>query len=210
MKTAKQTPCSCGSGKPYAQCCGQVIPAPEEIDALIALYNARRYAELEGRARMLSERHPDFGFGWQLLGGALQMQGKDALPAFRKTAQLLPGDAAAHYNLGVALKSLGRLDEAVASYRRAVSLKPDYVEAHSNLLFTLNFVASRSVASFLQEAGKCGRMVAWKAAARFSTWQCAPHPERLRVGLVSGTCANIRWGSFWKACWRILIQRASN
>jgi len=133
MKAAKQTPCSCGSGKPYAQCCGQTAPASDEINALIALYNTRRYAELEGRARVLSERYPDFGFGWQLLGGALQMQGKDALHAFRKTAQLLAGDAVAHYNLGVALKSAGRLDEAVASYRRAVALKPDYVEAHYNL-----------------------------------------------------------------------------
>ena len=104
-----------------------------EINALIALYNTRRYAELESRARLLSERYPDFGFGWQLLGGALQMQGKDALQAFHKTAQLLPEDAVAHYNLGVAQKSAGRLDEAVASYRRAVSLKPDYVEAHYNL-----------------------------------------------------------------------------
>ncbi len=131
MKPAKQTPCSCGSGKPYAQCCA--VPAPEQINALIALYNARRYAELEGRARLLSERYPDFGFGWQLLGGALQMQGKDALQAFHKTAQLLPEDAVAHYNLGVAQKSAGRLDEAVASYRRAISLKPDYFEAHYNL-----------------------------------------------------------------------------
>ncbi len=133
MKPARQTPCSCGSGKPYAQCCGQGAPAPDEIDALIALYNARRYAELEGRARRLSERYPDFGFGWQLLGGALQMQGKDALHAFQKTAQLLPEDAVAHYNLGVAQKSAGRLDEAAASYRRAISLKPDYFEAHYNL-----------------------------------------------------------------------------
>ena len=133
MKSAKQTPCSCGSGKPYAQCCGQAAPPSDEINALIALYNTRRYAELEGRAHKLSERYPDFGFGWQLLGGALQMQGKDALHAFQKTAQLLPNDAVAHYNLGVAQKSVGRLDEAVASYRRAISLKPDYVEAHYNL-----------------------------------------------------------------------------
>ena len=101
MKPAKQTPCSCGSGKPYAQCCA--VPAPEQINALIALYNARRYAELEGRARLLSERYPDFGFGWQLLGGALQMQGKDALArvpedrataAGRRSGALQPGGCA--------------------------------------------------------------------------------------------------------------------
>jgi protein O-GlcNAc transferase len=112
-------------------------PPPADVDALIALYNGRRYAEAESRTRALLGRYPDFGFGWKLLGGALQMQGKEALAAFQKTAQLLPDDAEAHYNLGVVLKSLGQLDVAAASYRRAVELKPDYAEAHSNLGNTL-------------------------------------------------------------------------
>jgi tetratricopeptide (TPR) repeat protein len=110
-----------------------LIPSPVEINALIALYNARRYAELESQARFLVSQCPDFGFGWKLLGGALQMQGKNALPAFQKTAQLLPGEADAHYNLGVALKSSGLLEDAAASYRRALKIKPDYAEAHGNL-----------------------------------------------------------------------------
>ena len=36
---------------------------------------------LESRARLLVEQFPDFGFGWKLLGGAFQMQGKNALRA---------------------------------------------------------------------------------------------------------------------------------
>ena len=111
----------------------QTPPPAAEVNALIALYNACRYAELESRARLLVEQFPNFGFGWKLLGGALQMQGKNALPAFQKTTQLMPGEADAHYNLGVALKSLGLLNEAAASYRRALKIKPDYAEAHSNL-----------------------------------------------------------------------------
>ena len=111
----------------------QQTPPPAEVDALIALYNARRYAELEGRARILVEQFPNFGFGWKLLGGALQMQGKSALLAFRKASELMPGEADAHYNLAVAQKSLGLLDDAAASYRRALKIKPDYAEAHSNL-----------------------------------------------------------------------------
>jgi predicted O-linked N-acetylglucosamine transferase (SPINDLY family) len=104
-----------------------------EVNALLALYNAQRYAEAESRTRALLGQYPGFGFGWKLLGGTLQMQGKDALPAFQKVAELMPKDAEAHYNLGVVLKSSGRLDAAAASNRRAVELKPDYAEAHSNL-----------------------------------------------------------------------------
>jgi len=45
--------------------------------------------------------------------------------------------ADAHYNLGDALKELGRLDEAEASFRQAITLEPDLAHAHSNLGITL-------------------------------------------------------------------------
>jgi protein O-GlcNAc transferase len=49
--------------------------------------------------------------------------------------ELKPDFAAPHYNLGIALSEFGRLDEAIACYRRTVQLKSDCVEAHGNLLF---------------------------------------------------------------------------
>lgn len=109
------------------------VPSPAETSQLTALYNTGRFVELESRARALTGQCPDFGFGWQLLGGALHMQGKDALPAFRKAAQLMPNEADAHFNLGNVLKGLGQLDEAVTSYRRALELKPDSFEIHGSL-----------------------------------------------------------------------------
>jgi predicted O-linked N-acetylglucosamine transferase (SPINDLY family) len=115
----------------------QTQPPTAEVGALLELYNARRYAEAESRVRALLGKYPDFGFGWQLLGGALQMQGKDALSAFQKCAQLQPGNAEAQYNLGIAFKNAGQLENAVASYRRAVELKPGFSEAHTNLGNTL-------------------------------------------------------------------------
>ena len=39
--------------------------------------------------------------------------------------------------MGLALASQGRLDEAMAEYRAALKLKPDYVEAHNNLGYAL-------------------------------------------------------------------------
>jgi protein O-GlcNAc transferase len=115
----------------------QTQPPPSEVNALLALYNARRYTEAESRTRTLLEQYPQFGFGWKLLGGTQQMQGKDAQPAFQKVVELMPNDAEAHYNLGVILKSKGQLNQAATSYQRAITLKPDYAEAHSNLGNTL-------------------------------------------------------------------------
>ena len=40
----------------------------------------------------------------------------------------------AHFNLGITFKELGRLDEAVESYSQAVASKPDYTDAHNQLL----------------------------------------------------------------------------
>ncbi len=42
-------------------------------------------------------------------------------------------DAVAHINLGIALGNQGKLEEAIAAYREAIRLKPDYADAHNNL-----------------------------------------------------------------------------
>ena len=41
--------------------------------------------------------------------------------------------AEAHYNLGITFEELRRVDEAVASYAQAITLKPDFAEAYYNL-----------------------------------------------------------------------------
>ncbi len=142
MKPGRNDPCSCGSGKKFKHCCegkaaarpaASAAPSPDELNQLVTLYQSRRYAELESRALALVGRFPASGFAWKLLGAAQQMQGKNALDAFRKTAELLPNEADAHFNLGVAQKSLGMFNEAAASYRRALKLNPKYAEAYDNL-----------------------------------------------------------------------------
>ena len=42
-----------------------------------------------------------------------------------------------HYNLGNKLKDLGRLDEALTSYTKAILLRPDIAYSHYNLGNTL-------------------------------------------------------------------------
>lgn len=136
----------------------QVLPQAE-ASQLVALFNAGRYVELESRACGLAERYPNSGFVWKVLGVALQAQGKAALPVLQKAAQLLPGDADAHCNLGVAQKDLGHLADAVASYRRALALKPDLAEAHSNLGGVLQVLGQFDAA-----LASCRRALALKPA----------------------------------------------
>jgi tetratricopeptide (TPR) repeat protein len=42
-------------------------------------------------------------------------------------------NSVAHFNLGAAVKPRGRLDEAIAEYRKALAIKPDFVAALNNL-----------------------------------------------------------------------------
>lgn len=113
----------------------QKAPSAQEIDALAALFNQGRLSEAESQAQALTQRFPQHGFGWKVLGLALKQQGRniDALEPMQKAAVLSPKEADAHSNLGVTLHDLGRLVEAEASYRRALKLKPDYADAHCNL-----------------------------------------------------------------------------
>jgi len=146
MKPGRNDPCPCGSGKKYKKCCMEKIdaaapkpfvkgaaPTMAECNQLVVLFNAGHIAELESQVRLLLERYPDSGFAWKTLGVALQLQGKDSLLALQKATEHLPNDAEAHSNMGNTLLDMGRLDEAEASYRRALKIKPDFAEAHSNL-----------------------------------------------------------------------------
>ena len=45
---------------------------------------------------------------------------------------LRPDFVVAHSNRGNALQALNRLEEALASFDRALALRPDYAEAHYN------------------------------------------------------------------------------
>lgn len=149
VKPGRNDPCPCGSGKKWKSCCGQLASGSQpqmpdnqasledvpraELERLIRLMDAGRYAELEEGAQELLGVRPQAGFVWQLLGIALSQQGKDALKVLATAAQLLPNDAVAHFNLGNALGRCGRLAEAAASYGRALAVQPLFAEALNSL-----------------------------------------------------------------------------
>jgi tetratricopeptide (TPR) repeat protein len=101
---------------------------PIEIGALVALVNQERLNEAEQRTRAMLRMHPDAGILWKILSVALARQGRDALQALRRTAELMPQDAEAHCNLGAALHDRGQWAEALESLRRALAIQPDNAE----------------------------------------------------------------------------------
>lgn len=103
--------------------------SPQQIGALVGLIEQGRLSEAEARALDLLKTHPATGMVWKVLAVALVRQGKNALPALRRTAELMPRDAEAHGNLGSALLAAGQWSDALTALRRALELRPDDVEA---------------------------------------------------------------------------------
>jgi tetratricopeptide (TPR) repeat protein len=57
----------------------------------------------------------------------------EAIACFRKTIELDPNLATAHFHLGITLAGKGQVDEASASFRRAIALDPKDAHLHFNL-----------------------------------------------------------------------------
>ena len=141
---------------------------------------------------------PDFADAHNNLGITLHDLGQfgEAVTRYHRALQIAPDYAQAHFNLGITLHDLGRPNEAELCYRRALQIKPDYFEAHSILLFLLSYAIGRTPSDYLAEAHQYGRQVSKKVSSQFSQWSYARHPERLRVGLVSGDFGNHPVGYF--------------
>ena len=140
MSPGRNDPCPCGSGRKFKHCCGALAassgvsaPASEptaatqrqpDMTSLGALIRQGRFAEAETQADLLVQRHPEDGTSWKILGVVRARAGKDALPALRRAAQLLPADAEAQRNLGAVLREQGQLAEALESLERVLAIEP--------------------------------------------------------------------------------------
>ena len=164
----------------------------------IMLNGIGRPAEAEESLRQALRLNPDYAQAHNNLGNVLQDMGglAEAEASYRRALAIRPDLAETYNNLGNVLQDMGRLDESETSYRQALQLKPDYFKAQSNLLFSLNHSASNSPSCGLAEARLYGLNVSRKVASRFTEWSCAPHPERLRIGFVSGDFRNHPVGYF--------------
>ena len=183
---------------------------PEALASLGALLNdIGRFKEAESCYMRLLEIFPDSSVAHFHLGNILKrlVRLKDAEECFCRAIELKPDFAAAHNNLGNVYEELDRLEDAVLCYRRALEIEPDMALAQSNVIFCLNYMSVHTPLFLLTEAKNFGQLVSRNAQKRFTTWQCSPRPERLRVGLVSADLRNHPVGFFLEG---VLARLASS
>ena len=107
--------------------------------------------------------------------GSLRMDLNDpqlAKSLFESAVELDPEFAIGHFNLGMALRTLGQLGAAIGHYQQAIHLNPDYAEAHQNLGVAL--LKGGRVAESLD---------AFRRAISLHTQQNSPEAKRLQESL---------------------------
>jgi len=110
-----------------------------------------------------------------------------ALDYFEAARDIEPGNALYHENVGLALGSLGRLDEALAALRRAHTLEPASERIGANLLFLMRVHPG-------VDEEECARAHRAWASRHFDGLprlpavreRCADPGRRLRLAYVSG------------------------
>jgi len=111
-----------------------------DIELLVGLLNTGRSDEAERRATELVRARPADGMLWKILSVSLMRQNKDALPALRRAAELLPQDVEARANLvdellhvAGSLRDAGQRPEALAAFQEAVDLDPTRADTHFHI-----------------------------------------------------------------------------
>ena len=112
-----------------------------------------------------------------------------AFDCYGKALALDPLFAEAHWYYGEALQQRGDLTAAAASVERALACRPDFLAAHSTLLWLSSFQSGAPAGSYLSEARRYGEKVRARADS-FDRWPLSlvrkAEGRVLRVGLVSG------------------------
>lgn len=103
--------------------------------AVQTLISKKRIPEALAVARSMTERFPGHGPGWKQLGALLWWQGKcdEAFTPMEHSVRLLPQDAEAQNNFGMALHRRERIDEATVYFQRALDIDPGFAAAHYHL-----------------------------------------------------------------------------
>ena len=124
---------------------------------IFSLLQSNRLREAKTLCAGLCERDRDDAEAWFLLAGIHAQLGEldDVIRCCRQATVLEPTNVPAHYNLGVALQSRSRIEEAAQSYRQVLKFQPDNAPALANLGLALRELGKR------EEAMKCCQQAAW-------------------------------------------------
>jgi protein O-GlcNAc transferase len=185
--------CSVNDGHKPGGTLAQPAPAPSASELINEGLRQRQQAGAAA-ARPYFERaaqlEPKSHVPWFMLGNVASELGDldVAVAHYAHARDLQPSDHVVRYNLGLNQLWRGYIDAAIEELRAACALSPSYLQAQSSHVMALHNSDRTSpdeIAVVIREWGS--RFSLEHPASRPSTVRPGtPHPERLRVGFISG------------------------
>jgi tetratricopeptide (TPR) repeat protein len=190
------TTTSTATGTPVAAATpamGDAAPTPRASELINEGLRQRQRAGSEA-ARPYFERaaqlEPNSHVPWFMLGNVASELGDldVAVAHYEHARDLHPSDHVVRYNLGLNQLSRGYIDAAIEELRTACGLNPSYPQAQSSLIMALNNsdrISADEIAAAIREWGSRFALE-YPPSALSGARSGADHPERLRVGFISG------------------------
>jgi tetratricopeptide (TPR) repeat protein len=106
-----------------------------EINQMLENYQNGKFDISLNLALSILKKNPKHNLTIKILGSIYEQQDKldESLKMYQKSLALDNNDPEAHNNLGLVLQKQGRLQEAMLSLKKAITLKPDFIIAIYNL-----------------------------------------------------------------------------
>jgi tetratricopeptide (TPR) repeat protein len=104
------------------------VTASQKAISLLDQTGSAYKQELQNRNEVLSNAFKNLGNAYDGL-----KQYNEAAAALKHATEIEPNNAAAHFNLGLALYNGGRYSEAIEAYLAVIKLRPELAGAHFNL-----------------------------------------------------------------------------
>jgi tetratricopeptide (TPR) repeat protein len=126
----------------------------EHLEALVAAYpgderahlalggwyfGQQQYPQAIEQYRKATEIEPGFAPAWNILGYSLRQNGDfaGAEKAFQKYIELIPKDPNPYDSYAELLLKMGRFDDSIAQYRKALEIEPTFLNAHQGIAMDL-------------------------------------------------------------------------
>ena len=112
------------------------LSVQEKINKLVSLYEKDLIKEALIEAKSLANQYPNNPIIYNIYGTINNVLGNwnQSTICFSKAIKFDPTDVDSYYNMGIALDNLGKLEEAILSYTKAIELKPDFAIACEALI----------------------------------------------------------------------------
>ncbi len=130
------------------------VTARLHLNRAIVLKQLTRFDEARAAARAALAQQPDLTDAYLIIANCFAETGLPSLAAreLKRAVTINPGDAKAWNDLALHHQQCGELDAAVKAHRQAIAAAPDWAEASSNLISTLQYCPRQSAGSLLSEA----------------------------------------------------------